>query len=159
MGPGGGGLHVKDLTRGKWFALAGHKNSHALPVGPPGDPVQPPGRTLGLADDAKSIMCIKHRAEACEPRTYAQISPIGRRPRLSCNPTGTFARQICWVSTIEGLDTCILVPCDPADMESFLEAMRSIARPADVDVVIGVRGAAAPSEACNGLAGRDQAAG
>jgi hypothetical protein len=59
MGPGGGGLHVKDLTRGKWFALAGHKNSHALPVGPPGDPVQPPGRTLGLADDAKSIMCIR----------------------------------------------------------------------------------------------------
>jgi hypothetical protein len=61
------------------------------------------------------------------------------------------ARQLCFVLTIEGLETYILVPRDPTDFELLVEAVRPNPRPTDVDVVIGVLGPIAPPEACNGL--------
>ncbi len=61
------------------------------------------------------------------------------------------ARQLCFVLTIEGLETYILVPRDPQDFELLVEAIRPGPRPTDVDVVIGLRGPIAPPEACNGL--------
>jgi hypothetical protein len=60
-------------------------------------------------------------------------------------------RQLCWVFAIEGLDTYLVVPRDPADLDLLLEALRPAPRPTDVDIVIGVRGPLAPPEACNGL--------
>jgi hypothetical protein len=60
-------------------------------------------------------------------------------------------RQLCWVFTIEGLETYILVPRDPADFDLLVEALRPTPRPTDVDVVIGTRGPIAPPEMCNGL--------
>lgn len=61
------------------------------------------------------------------------------------------ARQICWVFTIEGLETYILVPRDPADYDQLLEAVRPHPSPLDLDVVVGVKGPMAPPETCNGL--------
>lgn len=61
------------------------------------------------------------------------------------------ARQMCWVLTIEGLETYILVPRDPADLDLLIEAIRPHPHRTDVDVVIGVRGPNAPPEMCNGL--------
>jgi hypothetical protein len=61
------------------------------------------------------------------------------------------ARQVCWILTIEGLETYILVPRDPADYEQLLEALRPQPSPLDLDVVIGMRGPIAPPEMCNGL--------
>jgi hypothetical protein len=61
------------------------------------------------------------------------------------------ARQMCWVLTIEGLETYILMPRDPADFDLLVEALRPAPRPTDVDVVIGMRGPIAPPEMCNGL--------
>jgi len=61
------------------------------------------------------------------------------------------ARQVCWVLTIEGLETYILVPRDPADYDQLLEAVRPQPSPLDLDVVVGVRGPIAPPEMCNGL--------
>jgi hypothetical protein len=61
------------------------------------------------------------------------------------------ARKLCWVLTVEGLDTYILVPRDPADLDLLIEAVRPAPRPTDVDVVIGVRGPIAPPDMCNGL--------
>src|SRR5580658_1439234 len=46
------------------------------------------------------------------------------------------ARQLCWVMTIEGLETYILVPRDPADLSLLVEALRTTPRTTDVDVVI-----------------------
>lgn len=60
-------------------------------------------------------------------------------------------RQLCWVLTIEGLDTYILTPRDPMDFDMLVEAVRPAPRPADVDIVIGMRGPIAPPEMCNGL--------
>jgi hypothetical protein len=61
------------------------------------------------------------------------------------------ARQLCYVLTIEGLETYILVPRDPVDFELLVDAIRPAPRPTDVDIVIGVRGPIAPPEMCNGL--------
>jgi hypothetical protein len=61
------------------------------------------------------------------------------------------ARQLCWVMTVEGLETYILVPRDPADLELLIEALRPTPSPMDLDCVIGIRGPIAPPEMCNGL--------
>ena len=60
-------------------------------------------------------------------------------------------RQLCWVLTIEGLETYLLQPRDPADFDLLVEALRPTPSPMDVDVVVGLRGPTAPAELCNGL--------
>lgn len=60
-------------------------------------------------------------------------------------------RQLCWVLTIEGLETYLLMPRDPADLELLVEAVRPAPSPMDVDIVVGMRGPIAPPEFCNGL--------
>jgi hypothetical protein len=60
-------------------------------------------------------------------------------------------RQLCWVMTIEGLETYILMPRDPVDISLLVEALRPTPQPWDLDCVIGVRGPIAPPEMCNGL--------
>jgi hypothetical protein len=60
------------------------------------------------------------------------------------------ARQLCWVMTIEGLETYILVPRDPADLSLLIDALRPTPQPWDLDCVIGMRGPNAPPEMCNG---------
>ena len=72
---------------------------------------------------------------------------------LSQRQNRYLARQLCWVMTIEGLETYILVPRDPADMDLLVEALRPTPSPMDLDCVIGVQGPIAPPEMCNGLDG------
>ena len=60
-------------------------------------------------------------------------------------------RQLCFVMTIEGLETYILAPRDPADISLLVEALRPTPQPWDLDVVIGMKGPIAPPEMCNGL--------
>jgi hypothetical protein len=70
---------------------------------------------------------------------------------LSQRQNRYLVRQLCYVLTIEGLETYILHPRDPADFELLVEALRPAPRPTDVDVVIGMQGPIAPPEPCNGL--------
>jgi hypothetical protein len=70
---------------------------------------------------------------------------------LSQRQNRYLTRQLCWVMTIEGLDTYILVPRDPADLDLLTEALRPTPQPWDLDCVIGVQGPIAPPEMCNGL--------
>ncbi len=60
-------------------------------------------------------------------------------------------RQLCFVMTIEGLETYILVPRDPTDMNLLVDALRPMPQPLDLDVVIGTLGPIAPPQMCNGL--------
>jgi hypothetical protein len=60
-------------------------------------------------------------------------------------------RQLCWVLSIHGLDTYLLMPRDPSDMDLLVEAIRPASSPNDIDVVIGMRGPIAPPTMCNGL--------
>jgi hypothetical protein len=61
------------------------------------------------------------------------------------------ARQLCWVLSIQGLETYLLTPRDPADIELLIEAIRPVPSPNDIDVVVGTRGPIATPEMCNGL--------
>ncbi len=67
---------------------------------------------------------------------------------LSDRANRYLARQVCWVFTIEGLETYLLTPRDPADLDLLVEAVRAKPEPTDLDVVIGVLGPFAPPEAC-----------
>ena len=60
-------------------------------------------------------------------------------------------RQLCWVLSIQGLETYLLLPRDPSDIGLLVEAIRPAYSPNDVDVVIGMRGPVAPPAMCNGL--------
>ena len=60
-------------------------------------------------------------------------------------------KHFCWVMTVSGLETYIVVPRDPTDLNLLVETLRPSARPGDVDLVVGMRGPLAPPEMCNGL--------
>ncbi len=60
-------------------------------------------------------------------------------------------RQLCWVLTVQGLETYLLVPRDPTQIDLLVDAIRPASSPMDIDVVIGLRGPVAPPEMCNGL--------
>lgn len=60
-------------------------------------------------------------------------------------------RQLCWVMTIQGLETYILQPRDPTDFELLVDAIRPNPSPLQVSVVIGLRGPIAQPGHCNGL--------
>lgn len=60
-------------------------------------------------------------------------------------------RQLCWVLTTQGLETYLLYPRDPADLDLLVEAIRSPSSPDDIDAVIGMRGPIASPDMCNGL--------
>jgi hypothetical protein len=60
-------------------------------------------------------------------------------------------RKLCWILTIEELETYILHPYDPADWDLLVDALRPSPRAGDVDAVIGSRGPLASPQLCNGL--------
>lgn len=60
-------------------------------------------------------------------------------------------RQLCYVLSVQGLDTYVLVPRDPADFVLLAEAVRPSHQADAIDVVIGVRGELAPGGHCDGL--------
>jgi hypothetical protein len=70
---------------------------------------------------------------------------------LSQRENRYLVRQLCWVLTIEGLDTYIVHPRDPGDLDLLVEALRPAPRLTDVDVIVGLRGPIAPPGMCNGL--------
>jgi len=60
-------------------------------------------------------------------------------------------RKLCWVLSVQGLETYLLYPRDPADFDLLVETVRDEVNPDDIDAVIGVRGPIASPEMCNGL--------
>jgi PatG Domain len=78
-----------------------------------------------------------------DPQTFHDV--------LSKRENRYLVRQLCWVLSIQGLDTYLLLPRDPADIDLLVEAIRSEPSPNDIDVVIGMRGPIAPPTMCNGL--------
>jgi len=69
---------------------------------------------------------------------------------LSRRENRYLARQLCWVLMIQGLETYILVPRDPADIDLLISAIEPQPTPW-ISTVIGIRGPIAPPEYCNGL--------
>jgi hypothetical protein len=59
-------------------------------------------------------------------------------------------RQLCWVLSVLGVETYILVPRD-GDYQPLIDAYRAEPNPGDLELVIGVRGPIANPDMCNGL--------
>jgi hypothetical protein len=70
---------------------------------------------------------------------------------LSDRANRYLVRKLCWVMSVQGLETYLLQPRDPADFDLLVGAIRERPGPLDLDVVIGMRGPIAPPELCNGL--------
>jgi hypothetical protein len=69
---------------------------------------------------------------------------------LSQRENRYLARQMCWVLMIQGLETYILQPRDPADVDLLISAIEPHETPW-ISTVIGTRGPIAPPDYCNGL--------
>lgn len=69
---------------------------------------------------------------------------------LSQRENRYLARQLCWVLTVQGLETYILQPRDPADVDLLISAIDPQPQP-QISTVIGIQGPVAPSDYCNGL--------
>jgi PatG Domain len=83
--------------------------------------------------------------------TAGQTDPEALRSVLSARSNRYLAREMCWILTIEGMETYILRPHDAVDLDLFVESLRNSPRPTDMDVIVGIRGPIAPPEICNGL--------
>lgn len=59
-------------------------------------------------------------------------------------------RQLCWVLSVQGIETYILIPRD-GDYQPLIDAYRAEPNPGDIELVIGVRGPIANPDMCNGL--------
>ena len=69
---------------------------------------------------------------------------------LRSHENRSLARQLCWIFMIQGIETYILRPRDPADFDLLVEAIEP--HPTQwISTVVGVRGPLAPPEFCNGL--------
>jgi PatG Domain len=60
------------------------------------------------------------------------------------------ARQLCWVFTVQGLESYLLEPRDPLDLDLLIQAAEPKPNPW-IHAVIGTRGPIAPPDQCNGL--------
>jgi hypothetical protein len=61
-------------------------------------------------------------------------------------------RQLCWIFMVEGIETYVLAPRDPLDLDLLVDAIRPQPNPNDLDLVVGVLGPLAPPDACGGVA-------
>jgi hypothetical protein len=61
------------------------------------------------------------------------------------------ARQLCWVFTVQGLETYLLQPRDAADLDLLIEAVGGPDLVPWISLVIGERGPIAMPSMCNGL--------
>jgi|SRR5579872_1653819 len=124
----------------------------AAGAGPGGDPsryiyalgqVQPRYPSLSAEKEIAQVIGRAETAKLTDRQVIHQV--LARRQNRY------LARQLCWVLAIQGLDTYLLQPRDPADLDLLIEALRPEPSPQDQDVVVGVRGPIAPPEMCNGL--------
>lgn len=78
-----------------------------------------------------------------DPQTFKSV--------LSKPGNRYLARQICWVFSIEGLDTYIIKIVDPVDLDLLINSLRQNPSPMDLDIIIGRKGPLATRETCNAL--------
>jgi hypothetical protein len=71
---------------------------------------------------------------------------------LSQRENRYLTRQMCWVFSIQGLETYLLKPRDAADLDLLVDAIKApSATDPWINCIVGIRGPIAPPELCNGL--------
>lgn len=142
------------VTRAAPIDAAPATATPAAVLAPPGPPAQAFVYALGQIDARFPSMSIeKEFAQVIGTPENAGLNDRQTVKRAMETETNRYlARSMCWVFVIEGIDTYILVPRDPADYTLLLDSYREEPRRDDLDLVIGVRSHIAPPEVCNGLA-------
>lgn len=162
------GLEAEATAHAANFASAAAVPAPAMPMKQaPGDEVN--CRTCGAGDTPASAPSYVYAIGRIEPRfpqlsvekeftqAMSRVETQGRTDREAMHATVArpenryLARQICWLMTIGGLETYIIVPRDPGDYDLLIEALRPTPHVTDVDVVVGIKGPIAPPAVCNGL--------
>jgi hypothetical protein len=69
---------------------------------------------------------------------------------LSKRENRYLARQLCWLLTVQGLETYLLQPRDPMDLDLLIAALEVHPTP-QINTVVGLRGPVATPDFCNGL--------
>lgn len=67
---------------------------------------------------------------------------------LSDRANRYLVRQICWTLVIRGVESYLLTPRDPSDLDLLVQTVRPRPTPTDLDVVVGLLGPLSPPEAC-----------
>jgi hypothetical protein len=93
----------------------------------------------------------EYRQATGRTETAGQTDYEAMRSVLSSRSNRYLVREMCWILTIEGVETYILKPRDPVDFELLVESLRNAPTRNDFDLVIGVKGPIASPEMCNGL--------
>ncbi|HSY00472.1 MAG TPA: hypothetical protein VLG91_24275 [Streptomyces sp.] len=70
---------------------------------------------------------------------------------LSAPENRYLARQMCYVLSVQGLDTYVLEPVDPMGLDDLVAALRPVRDSRDLAVVVGTLGPVLPPGACQGL--------
>jgi PatG C-terminal len=161
---------VKEQSAGQ--AATGHNLAAITPaqediaMSPPAEAAPCPTCAGGAASVAMSYVYAIGRIEARFPRLSVEkefAQATGRAEtagqtdqevfyKVLSKPENRYlARQLCWVLMIQGLETYLVYPRDPRDLDRLVEAIRLQQSPMDIDAVIGMRGPIAPPEMCNGL--------
>lgn len=105
---------------------------------------------LSHALEAKALKRNLHRLS--EEKDTAGLTDRQALHKVLSEPQNRYlVRQLCWVFTIEGLETYILQPLNPVDLDMLVDSLRPSPKRSDIDVVIGILGPFAPAEYCNGL--------
>jgi hypothetical protein len=151
---------------------AGHDLAEIRPAGeydtlsPPAEKASCSSCSGGVTSRAVSFVYALGRIEARFPNLAAEkefAQATGRTDTIGKTDQLTFhavlsqrenrylVRQLCWVLTIQGLETYLLHPRHAADLDLLIDAIRPAPSPSDIDVVIGMRGPIAPPEMCNAL--------
>lgn len=60
-------------------------------------------------------------------------------------------RQVCWVFSVQGLETYLLRMSDDGDHDLLIGSLRERSSPSDIDVVVGRRAGLSSPDMCNGL--------
>ncbi len=98
--------------------------------------------SLGVEKEFARVVKERKTADLTDQQVLYQI--------MSQEENRYLAREVCWIFTVEHIDTYILKPRSNCELMDFVEAINPEKR-FDRDVIIGVRGPMAPPNMCNGL--------
>jgi hypothetical protein len=115
----------------------------------------PPSWVYAIGNIEARFPSLSHEKEFAQATGREKTGGLNDRQTLHVVLTKSenryLARQLGWVMKVEGLETYLLRPRDPADFSLLVDAIRPNPSPLDLDVVIGIKGPIASPEMCNGL--------
>ncbi len=94
----------------------------------------------------------KEYAQVLKRTDNAGLSDKGALKKLVSTPEFRYLlKQLCWVMSIQGIDTYVVHPSDPFAYDLLVDAVRPVGSAEDIDLVVGILGPLSRPEFCGGL--------